>query len=70
LTEALAITRPRDNGKSLTTQESDLLLLDDGFHPYRITTTPRIGITKATAEPLRYIIADNPFVSASKRVTH
>jgi len=63
LTQALAITRQRDNGKDLLAAHSDLLLLDDGFHPQRISVTPRIGITKAAERPLRYLIADNPFVS-------
>ena len=28
--------------------------------------TPRIGITKAAEEPLRYVIADNAFVSGKR----
>jgi 3-methyladenine DNA glycosylase Mpg len=31
--------------------------------PSRVLTTKRIGITKAADMPLRYIVADNPFVS-------
>jgi DNA-3-methyladenine glycosylase len=62
LTQALGITRPRDNGKDLTTF-SDLTILDDGFHVRRVTTTPRVGITKAAGEKLRYMVAGNPFVS-------
>ncbi len=65
LTQALGITRPRDNGKDLT-GGADLLIVDDGFHPPRITRTPRVGITKAAAEKLRYFIADSPFVSANR----
>jgi DNA-3-methyladenine glycosylase len=30
----------------------------------RIATTPRIGITRSADRPLRFLIADNPFVSA------
>ncbi len=65
LTEALGITRPRDNGKDLTTY-SDLTILDDGFRVRRVLTTPRMGITKAADEKLRYLIAGNAFVSGPK----
>jgi len=63
LAEAFAITRERDNGKDLTSIRSDLVIVDDGFRPLRIEVTARIGITKAAQHPLRYIIADNEFVS-------
>ena len=66
LTQALAITRPRDNDKDLTEPTADLVLLDDGFHPGRIAVTPRIGITKAAAEPLRYVVAGSEFVSGRR----
>jgi DNA-3-methyladenine glycosylase len=69
LAEAFGITRPRDNGKDLTSAQSDLWLADDGFRPARIATTVRIGITKAAAMPLRYVIAGNEFVSGKKRLT-
>jgi DNA-3-methyladenine glycosylase len=63
LAEAFAITRERDNGKDLSSINSGLWVADDGFRPQRVRTTPRIGITKASALPLRYLIAGNPFVS-------
>jgi DNA-3-methyladenine glycosylase len=63
LAEAFDITRERDNEKDLTSVRSDLYLVDDGFRPRRVEITPRIGITKAAARPLRYLIADNKFVS-------
>ncbi len=63
LTQAFGITRERDNGKDLTGFQSDLFIVDDGFRPSRVKLTPRIGITKATDHPLRYIITDNKFVS-------
>jgi len=63
LSEALGITRDRDNGKSLVSAISDLQLVDDGDRTRRVTVTPRIGITKSAEHPLRYIIAGNPFVS-------
>jgi DNA-3-methyladenine glycosylase len=66
LCQALGITRPRDNGKDLTSAASDLLIVDDGFRPRRVATTTRIGITKDSLHPLRYVIAGNPFVSGKK----
>jgi DNA-3-methyladenine glycosylase len=66
LAEAFSITRDRDNGKNLTSPRSDLQIVDDGFVPEKISVTPRIGIRKAEHELLRYVIADNPFVSGKK----
>ncbi len=65
LTQALGITRARDNGKDLTTF-SDLTILDDRSPVGRVATTPRVGITKATEAKLRYLVAANPFVSATR----
>jgi DNA-3-methyladenine glycosylase len=66
MSEALGITRLRDNGKDLTTSESDLWLADDGFRPEKIVATSRIGITKAVERPLRFVIAGNAFVSGKR----
>ena len=66
LAEAFGITRTRDNGGDLTSPHSSLWIGDDGFRVRNIKTTPRIGITKAVDEPLRYILAGNPFVSGRK----
>jgi DNA-3-methyladenine glycosylase len=66
MAEAFGITRQRDNGKDLASARSDLFIADDRYRPARILTTERIGITKAAGLPLRYVIADNPFVSGSK----
>jgi DNA-3-methyladenine glycosylase len=66
LAEAFSITRKRDNGKDVTNRRSDLQVIDDGRTPERIATTVRIGITQATEEKLRYIVAGNPFVSGRK----
>ncbi len=63
LAQAFGITRPRDNDKNMTASSSDLVLADDGFRPAQIAVTPRVGITKAAAEPLRYVIAGNEFLS-------
>jgi DNA-3-methyladenine glycosylase len=66
LAEAFGITRQRDNEKDLTAPDSDLWIADDGFRPRRIMVTPRIGIKKAVARPLRYAIAGNRFVSGPR----
>jgi len=65
LTQALGITRARDNGKDLTTF-ADLTILDDGFRAGRVITTPRLGISKATDAKLRYLLAGNMFVSGPR----
>jgi DNA-3-methyladenine glycosylase len=67
LCEALGITRERDNGKDLTTHDSDLWIADDGYTPAGIVCTPRIGITKSVEMPLRYLIVGNEFVSGKRR---
>jgi DNA-3-methyladenine glycosylase len=67
MSEALGITRERDNTKDLTSGKSDLYFADDGYRPEKIIATPRIGIRKAVDEPLRFVIAGNAYVS-SKRI--
>ena len=66
LCEAFGITRARDNGCDLTSAAGSLWIGDDGFRARGIVLTPRIGITKAAALPLRYFLARNPFVSGPK----
>jgi DNA-3-methyladenine glycosylase len=68
LCQALGVTRDRDNGKNFTSPRSDLRILDDGYRARKIIVTPRIGITKAAAHPLRYVLAGNPFVSGSVKI--
>lgn len=63
LAAAFGITRERDNGKDLTTVQSDLYISDDRTPPPKVLITKRIGITKAADMPLRYIVAGNRFVS-------
>lgn len=63
LSEALSITRPRDNGKDMVSPKSDLQVRDGGFRVKKIAVTPRIGINKSPELPLRYMIAENRFVS-------
>jgi DNA-3-methyladenine glycosylase len=65
LCEALRITRARDNGKDMVAAASDLQVMDDGYKVEEIAVTPRIGITKAVEMPLRYLIAENNFISRS-----
>jgi DNA-3-methyladenine glycosylase len=66
MSQALGITRERDNNKDLASRASDLWLADDGFRPERIVATPRIGITKAVEQPLRFAIAGNAYISGKK----
>ena len=63
LCEALSVARQRDNGKDMLSPHSDLQVMDDGWRAGKVVTTPRIGITKSAALPLRYVIAGNQFVS-------
>lgn len=63
LCEALAITRPRDNGKDMLSPQSDLQVVNDGFKAEKVAVTARIGITKSADMPLRYLIAGSRFVS-------
>ena len=55
LCQALGITRANTNGLDVTRRDSPLQVSDDGFRPGSIATTPRIGISKATDMPLRFI---------------
>ncbi len=62
LTQALSITRA-DNGTNLTDPTQSLYLGSDNLPKPLVQTTPRIGISKAVARKLRYVVAGNPFVS-------
>jgi DNA-3-methyladenine glycosylase len=66
MSEALDVTRERDNGKSLVSTRSDLRIVEDGYRVRRVTVTARIGIVKSADRPLRYFIAGNMFVSGRK----
>jgi len=66
LSEALEVTRERDNGKSLVSARSDLQIVDDGYRVRRVIVTTRIGIVKSAEHLLRYFIAGNPFVSGHR----
>ncbi|MGC2162799.1 MAG: DNA-3-methyladenine glycosylase [Silvibacterium sp.] len=56
LCQALAITRAGQNGLDVTSAESELQILDDGFQPGKIVATPRIGIRKAVDRPHRFVV--------------
>jgi DNA-3-methyladenine glycosylase len=66
MAQALGVTRERDNEKSFVSPKSDLRIADDGYRVQRILATTRIGIVKAAAMPLRYVIAGNRFVSGPR----
>jgi DNA-3-methyladenine glycosylase len=55
LCQALDITRANTNGLDVTRSDSPLQVVDDGFRPPSILTTPRIGIRKAADRPLRFL---------------
>jgi DNA-3-methyladenine glycosylase len=55
LCQALDITRSEHNGLDLASATSPLHILDDGFAPSRIETTPRIGIRTAQDRLLRFV---------------
>jgi len=56
LCQALDITRANANGLDVTHADSPLQVVDDGFRPPSILTTPRIGIRKAVDRPLRFLV--------------
>lgn len=64
LTRALGITA-RHNGADLTRGR---LTIEppDGPRDFRLATGPRVGISRATARPLRFWIAGNRYVSAAR----
>lgn len=67
MAEAFGITRVRDNACDLTDPAASTLWIgDDGFRARGIRRSPRIGITKAADQLLRYSLAGNVFVSGPK----
>jgi DNA-3-methyladenine glycosylase len=69
LCQALAITRPADNGVDLLDPASSLQVRDDGFSLAEYIVTPRIGITHAADRPLRFVVPGNPCVSGPRSLT-
>jgi DNA-3-methyladenine glycosylase len=66
LSQALSITRERDNAKDLCAPASDLYIVDDGSPALPISATPRINVTRAPLDEWRFTITGNPFVSGKK----
>ncbi len=66
LAQAVGIPRARGKGCDLTDPAGSLWIGEDGYRPRGIRVTPRIGITKAADDLLRYVIAGNAFVSGPK----
>jgi DNA-3-methyladenine glycosylase len=66
LSQALGITRERDNTKDLCAPESDLYVADDGSQCAAITATPRINVTSAPLDEWRFVVTGNRFVSGKK----
>jgi len=66
MAEAFGVTRERDNDKSFVSGKSDLRIGDDGYRVRRAIVTPRIGIVKSAAMPLRYLVAGNRIVSGTR----
>jgi DNA-3-methyladenine glycosylase len=66
LCQALDITRKNSNDLDLTSHDSPIQIADDGTHPTKIQTTPRIGLSKAADRPLRFLIGET---AKSKRST-
>lgn len=64
LVQALGITKAQ-NGTMI---HAGPLRLESGFVPDEIRQTARVGISKAMAEPWRFYIANNPFVSKVPRL--
>jgi len=57
LCQALGITRAAHHDLDVTRARSVIQILDDGFRPKTVETTPRIGITKAVDQPLRFVMS-------------
>jgi DNA-3-methyladenine glycosylase len=65
LCQAFAITRKTIDGIDLSSPASELQIADNGHQPDEIAITPRIGISKASAMPLRFFIRGNKFVTGT-----
>jgi DNA-3-methyladenine glycosylase len=56
--QALNITRAADHDIDATRLSSCIHVLEDGFHPKKVLVTPRVGISKASDLPLRFVLAE------------
>ena len=66
LSQALGITRQRDNARDLCSPASDLYIADDGSPAPPISATPRINVTRAPLDEWRFLVTGNPFVSGKR----
>ena len=69
LSQALGITRARDNDRDLTDPRSGLWMADDGFRPRHILRTQRIGIRKAVGHRLRFLLPPMEYLSGISGLT-
>ena len=65
LCEAFGITGPRHHGASLISS-SLRILAGERVPDADVAVTPRIGISRAAAEPLRWIVRSSAFVSGRR----
>ena len=66
LSQALGITRERDNAQDLCSLASDLYIADDGSPAPPVSATPRINVTRAPLDEWRFLVTGNPFVSGKR----
>jgi DNA-3-methyladenine glycosylase len=66
LSQALGITRQRDNACDLCSPAGTLYIAADGSPAPPISATPRINVTRAPLEEWRFLIPGNPFVSGPR----
>ena len=66
LSEALGITRPRDNGADLCSPRGALRIADDGWPAADFVASPRINVTRAPHDLWRFSIRGSVFVSAPR----
>lgn len=66
LSQALGITRQRDNAHDLCSLASGLYIADDGSPAPDHSATPRINVTRAPLDKWRFIIPGNPYVSGRR----
>ena len=66
LSQALGITRQRDNARDLCSPASELYIADDGSPAADYSATSRINVTRAPLDEWRFLITGNPFVSGKR----
>lgn len=66
LSQALDITRPRDNGVDLCSPRSSLFLAADLSPAPAVISSPRVNVTRAPRDPWRFSVQGCLFVSAPR----